>query len=358
MNIWQILEIEMTTDVSIIKNAYAKKIKICKPEIDPEGFQLVRSAYEVALKYAQGQTVNHDLINPNSTEKAHETPAKTSSLYFDPANAALHLLDVLAENEDSATDLINKFQRDGILDNIEFSDQFQHVLSVNLLVKINKHPGFICFLIDFFKWQEKTERNISIFGIAKISLINHTQYYRFFQYLKKLCFVKNKKSAKQQNLDWRHCCAAKNLFNPPSLLKFFLIKKFCKKKKQALIDIVKEIKEGYPQTLGMGLNIQSIAWWDKVKTSNDIKIIYPEKYKPVNKSSYFNYIVVFSIVIFFLNIFKNASPDSTLNKAVDSTTTLQSDSKPNISEQNIHDASLDKPIELTSQPTTTPHDIS
>jgi len=43
---WSTLEIEPTEDKKSIKKAYAKKLKSCKPEKDPEGFKKLREAYD------------------------------------------------------------------------------------------------------------------------------------------------------------------------------------------------------------------------------------------------------------------------------------------------------------------------
>ncbi|BCN29865.1 hypothetical protein [Anaeromicropila herbilytica] len=53
MNYWVILDIEPTTDVTIIKKAYAKKLHFYHPENDSEGFQMLREAYDSALRYAK-----------------------------------------------------------------------------------------------------------------------------------------------------------------------------------------------------------------------------------------------------------------------------------------------------------------
>ena len=49
MNIWEILGIEPTDDMRMIKRAYAKKCKIYHPETHPEEFQLLHQSYKKAL---------------------------------------------------------------------------------------------------------------------------------------------------------------------------------------------------------------------------------------------------------------------------------------------------------------------
>lgn len=52
MNPWEILELAATTDAREIKRAYAKKLKLTKPDEKPAEFQLLHEAYKFALYYA------------------------------------------------------------------------------------------------------------------------------------------------------------------------------------------------------------------------------------------------------------------------------------------------------------------
>ncbi|MBT7444558.1 MAG: hypothetical protein HN790_11420 [Methylococcales bacterium] len=45
---WHRLGIEPTSDLKVIKRAYAKQLKCCRPDEDPEGFQALRSAFDIA----------------------------------------------------------------------------------------------------------------------------------------------------------------------------------------------------------------------------------------------------------------------------------------------------------------------
>ncbi|TKI58205.1 tetratricopeptide repeat protein [Brevibacillus antibioticus] len=53
MNIWRILDIDPTDDISTIKKAYAKKLKLHHPEEDSEGYQQLGEAYDLAIKMAK-----------------------------------------------------------------------------------------------------------------------------------------------------------------------------------------------------------------------------------------------------------------------------------------------------------------
>jgi len=55
MDCFKVLEIGPTNDVKIIKRAYSSKLRVCSPESDPEGFKVLRAAYEEALEKASQQ---------------------------------------------------------------------------------------------------------------------------------------------------------------------------------------------------------------------------------------------------------------------------------------------------------------
>lgn len=80
MTIWQELGIEATEDAGAIKSAYAARLKLTRPEDDPEGFQRLRAAYTAALQRA-GQRGLSAVPKPRATEAdaaAPEPPADTS----------------------------------------------------------------------------------------------------------------------------------------------------------------------------------------------------------------------------------------------------------------------------------------
>lgn len=73
MDLWTVLDIKSTTDISAIKRAYAAKSKIFHPEDDPEGFQRLRLAYETALRFAKCNQKNIEVsANVQQTLLIHE----------------------------------------------------------------------------------------------------------------------------------------------------------------------------------------------------------------------------------------------------------------------------------------------
>lgn len=72
-SLWDILGTEPTGDERALKRAYAKRLKVTRPEDDPAAFQELREAYEYALRHAY--LFAEELPEPQATEAAAaETP--------------------------------------------------------------------------------------------------------------------------------------------------------------------------------------------------------------------------------------------------------------------------------------------
>jgi hypothetical protein len=132
MNAWSILEIDITTNLSDIKKAYAKKIKKCKPEIDPQGFQLARQAYEVALKHAAGVVVNFEINDQATMDQQNQN--SSSQPMESIIDKAFRLLNALQKSEEDAIKLFEELKQQGTFDNLDEAEQFQNTLAIHLLL--------------------------------------------------------------------------------------------------------------------------------------------------------------------------------------------------------------------------------
>ncbi len=72
-DIWTVLDLEPTQDMSAIKRAYARKTRDCHPEVNPEGFLELRKAYQAALAYAKRE--GEGFMEPAAGMKAGKTEA-------------------------------------------------------------------------------------------------------------------------------------------------------------------------------------------------------------------------------------------------------------------------------------------
>lgn len=93
LNKWERLGIEPTSDVKLIKRAYASKLKMYHPEDDPQGYQALREAYEWAMKQSQLQTNTVELEEQPKPSEQVKSPIKridifddTSSVYTEPTH--------------------------------------------------------------------------------------------------------------------------------------------------------------------------------------------------------------------------------------------------------------------------------
>lgn len=78
MDIWQRLGIKETDDLAAIKRAYHIKLRDCHPEDDPEGFRLLREAYEAASR--PRPTISDPPESPVAPVRLAEAPELTDLL--------------------------------------------------------------------------------------------------------------------------------------------------------------------------------------------------------------------------------------------------------------------------------------
>ena len=82
-SLWDILDTEPSGDERALKRAYAKRLKVTRPEDDPAAFQELREAYEYALRHAH--QFSAELQEQGQAEETAE--AQPASLTADMAKA-------------------------------------------------------------------------------------------------------------------------------------------------------------------------------------------------------------------------------------------------------------------------------
>ena len=102
MSIWQTLDIAPTRDESEIRRAYARRLKACRPDRDPAGYQALREAFDEAKQWASNDVVfvedetlltsgpeEHDAVVSLLPPEPVETLPETTVFYAPDAIQAL-----------------------------------------------------------------------------------------------------------------------------------------------------------------------------------------------------------------------------------------------------------------------------
>lgn len=115
MNPYKILGVEKSATKVDIKKAFAKLVKENPPEKDPQKYQLIREAYEQALKnYSENQTEsfvfseNEDYFQTNSKyEKETSTDSKSTDDFFNEFQKKIEERQETKINKDAINKLKN-----------------------------------------------------------------------------------------------------------------------------------------------------------------------------------------------------------------------------------------------------------
>lgn len=160
MTCWQQLDIPEYSDIRTIKRAYAKQLKVTKPDEDPEGFKILHDAYQLALSLAKSNQIkvpiDEDLLDSLHHQEGTETKAQSESYDLDAVTSSTvividdhnsiedtELYESFAENHDAEESLHPQLSAEvaDSMDNIEA--QYQDLIKQAQLLygsdQVNQH---------------------------------------------------------------------------------------------------------------------------------------------------------------------------------------------------------------------------
>lgn len=171
-NIWEILEIDATKDIKLIKKAYAKKTKQFHPEENPEEFKIIQEAYQMAINYAKnikeinlneftienkGKNIYEEKfeINKNNNKNYEKEDLYEKNLYEeDLKESSFFYVDTdinTNENEDEKFDeKINDFLE-------ELEKKIPQKIDMNMFKKILSTP-YVKYYINNYYFKKKFEK--------------------------------------------------------------------------------------------------------------------------------------------------------------------------------------------------------
>lgn len=154
MNQWEILDIEPTIEISVIKKTYAKKLKIYHPEEDPQGFQKLREAYVKALEYAKNYEYDnkHNNIDDEDEHEDEHYKQEVENGFYVQYNKKSELVGI---NNNEYVDI----QKDQLIDkflskaSILYNSFFDRIVLKNWIDLFNSDIMWELYLKQAISWE-------------------------------------------------------------------------------------------------------------------------------------------------------------------------------------------------------------
>ena len=201
MDFFDILGIEATHEIKVIKRAYAAKSKECHPEEHPEEFQILHDAYKAALEWAKEEKPRYDENLFHST--TYEVAKGPQVEYIDKEESADFSTEVhLAESEEffrffrACHDIYNDETTRELL--LYWKDAFQPVISS----KVIQSQEFIVMWYRFLEGHYMFPTKIWKYFESLDGIYFQSKNYEIprFDYKKNYNALKKSKSDKQRKM--------------------------------------------------------------------------------------------------------------------------------------------------------------
>ncbi|WP_439292021.1 MULTISPECIES: hypothetical protein [Rahnella] len=166
-HLWSVLDIEPTDDLSIIKRAYARKLKTTRPDQDPEGYQRLREAFEQAKGYA-ARSLQSDVVteivdeSPSFTlpTPVHIEPLKELTPDIDDAleqelealKPVTEIIDVMMDDETEGLSLLKSALSGGLLQNLRLREVFSQELAAQLSEREGLNSALLIRVSEVMGW--------------------------------------------------------------------------------------------------------------------------------------------------------------------------------------------------------------
>ncbi|MFO6296759.1 hypothetical protein [Rahnella selenatireducens] len=167
MSIWSVLDIEPTDDLSIIKRAYARKLKTTRPDQDPAGYQRLREAFEQAKGYANRPSKS-DVVteildeSPSFTVRmpVHIEPLQELTPDIDDAleqeleasRPVTAIIDVMMEDETEGVNLLESVLSGDLLQNLRLREVFSQELAAQLSEREGLYSALLIRVSEIMGW--------------------------------------------------------------------------------------------------------------------------------------------------------------------------------------------------------------
>ncbi|AEW56251.1 hypothetical protein bcgnr5378_47400 [Bacillus cereus] len=183
MSIWNTLEIEPTDDISVIKKAYAKLLKIHHPEDDPEGYQRLREAFDEAVKSAKNMkdkpSIQIDEMNASDRELVFspwtdsDAEIATTTIAEHPVYTFMESVEMLYDNFFARIEQGNweEILRSDVIWDVQYAAALQDQL-IEFFLYHYHFPHSIWELIDqVFRFSEQRNDLVNEYGENTIQFL-------------------------------------------------------------------------------------------------------------------------------------------------------------------------------------------